>query len=190
MMRYHLVVGFSSLVFALFWQTSEGLAVNRNKGTAAKPFEKKKIAVVGVGGYSGAITFGFLQRAASLYGTGIGSVRALGATSDTSSRLNRVLSKHFILAFADENFIKLTNLVDSPEAIAQKLQGWDALILGTDVGLSQRTVTPGTYEKTPNDRTLEMYWPAPSNLRLPDNVSEVRQTILDNIVKGAQQAGI
>jgi len=36
------------------------------KGCAAKPFEKKKIAVFGAGGYLGAVVFGFLQRAASL----------------------------------------------------------------------------------------------------------------------------
>ncbi len=36
------------------------------EGCAAKPFEKKKIAVFGAGGYLGAVIFGFLQRAASL----------------------------------------------------------------------------------------------------------------------------
>ena len=36
------------------------------KGCAAKPFEKKKIAVFGAGGYLGAVLFGFLQRASSL----------------------------------------------------------------------------------------------------------------------------
>jgi shikimate 5-dehydrogenase len=36
------------------------------KGCAAKPFDKKKIAVFGAGGYLGAVVFGFLQRAASL----------------------------------------------------------------------------------------------------------------------------
>ena len=37
-----------------------------NLGCAAKPAQKKKIAVAGVGGYSGACTFGYLQRAAAL----------------------------------------------------------------------------------------------------------------------------
>ena len=36
------------------------------KGCAAKPFDKKKIAVFGAGGDLGAVVFGFLQRAASL----------------------------------------------------------------------------------------------------------------------------
>lgn len=36
------------------------------EGCAAKPLDKKKIAVFGAGGYLGAVIFGFLQRAASL----------------------------------------------------------------------------------------------------------------------------
>eukprot|EP00977_Amphora_coffeiformis_P002035 scaffold381_cov178-Amphora_coffeaeformis.AAC.24 len=191
MMRHHLLLaGLVSIVLTLVPRTTEGVAVNRNKGTAAKPLDRKKIAVAGIGGYAGAQTFGFLQRAASLYGTGIGSVRGLGATADSSSRLNRVLSKHFVLAFADENYIKLTNLMESPEAIAKNLQGWDALILGTDVGLSERTVTAGTFEKTPNDRTLEIYWPSYGSLRSPDNEADARQTTLNNIIRGAQKAGV
>jgi hypothetical protein len=67
------------------------------KGSAARPLAKKKVAVLGTGGYLGALTFGFLQRASSLFGTGLGGVRAIGGTADTSVRLNRALSKHFIL---------------------------------------------------------------------------------------------
>ena len=44
-------------------ETSVG---RKAEGCAAKPFEKKKIAVFGAGGYIGAVIFGFLQRAASL----------------------------------------------------------------------------------------------------------------------------
>lgn len=36
------------------------------KGCAARPFEKKKVAIFGAGGYLGAVIFGFLQRASSL----------------------------------------------------------------------------------------------------------------------------
>ena len=121
------------------------------KGSAAKPFEKKNIAVLGGGGYLGAVTFGFLQRAASLYGTGIGSCRCLGATADTAVRLNVVLGKHFCLAQADESVIKLTDL-SSVEAIQNRLEGIDALILGSDLFLQKRPVTGGTYERTPNDK--------------------------------------
>jgi len=47
------------------WRSSSSLNLNA-EGCAAKPFEKKKIAVFGAGGYLGAVIFGFLQRAASL----------------------------------------------------------------------------------------------------------------------------
>jgi hypothetical protein len=42
------------------------LHLTRPKGCAAKPFEKKKVAIFGAGGYLGAVIFGFLQRASSL----------------------------------------------------------------------------------------------------------------------------
>ena len=128
------------------------MIVRKPQGCAAKPFEKKKVAVLGGGGYLGAVTFGFLQRAASLYGTGIGNCRCIGATADTAVRLNRVLGKHFALAQADESFIKLTNLT-SVDMIASRLEGWDALIMGTDLFIQTRPVTGGTFERTPNDKT-------------------------------------
>lgn len=125
----------------------------RPQGCAATPFEKKKVAVLGGGGYLGAVTFGFLQRAASLYGTGIGSCRCIGATADTAVRLNGVLGKNFCRAQADESFIKLTDLYSSADMIASRLQGWDALILGSDLFVQERPITGGTYERTPNDKT-------------------------------------
>jgi hypothetical protein len=121
------------------------------KGSAATPSAKRKIAVLGSGGYLGAVTFGFLQRASSLYGTGIGNCRCIGATADTAVRLNRVLSKNFCLAQADESFIKLTDLT-SVAAIANRLEGWDAIIFGSDLFLQPRSVTAGTYERTPNEK--------------------------------------
>lgn len=125
--------------------------VGSPKGSAATPYQKKKVVVVGSGGYLGAMTFGYLQRAASLYGTGIGSIRCIGATADTSVRLNRVLSKHFTLAQADESYIKLTDL-SSVDAITNRLNGWDAIIFGTDLFVQPRSVTANTYEKSPNDK--------------------------------------
>ena len=193
---FHVIV-VSFLLFST--ERANGLATTNNimftpKGTAATPSAKKKIAVAGVGGYAGAVTFGFLQRAASLYGTGVGAVRAIGATADSATRLNRVLSKHFCLAFADESYIKLCSLMnaadDENNGIAAKLQGWDALILGTDVGITQRTVTPGTYEKTPNDRTMELYWPAPGNIYVAEEEVEMRRNMLSNLLRGAQKAGV
>jgi hypothetical protein len=163
---------------------------NRPKGCAAKPIDKKKIAVFGAGGYLGALTFGFLQRAASLYGTGIGSVRCIAATSDTALRLNRILSKNFCLAVADESYIKLTDL-QSVEAIQQRLAGWDALILGNDLGILERVVTANTYELTPNDKAWEVYWDPPSSFgSLDANGKAVADERLKNVLMAARQAGV
>lgn len=140
-----------SLLLLLIGNRSDALSVAVPKGSAATPAQKTKIAVLGAGGYLGALTFGYLQRASSLYGTGIGNCRCIGATADTAIRLNRILSKHFCLAVADESFIKLTDL-SSVEAIQQRLQGWDAVIFGSDMFLQTRSVTANTYERTPNDK--------------------------------------
>ena len=141
------------LLFVSFWQDGAALV-----GSAAQPLRKQKVAVLGSGGYTGALVFGFLQRAGSLYGTGIDrQVRCLGATQDTSVQLNRILSRHFILAMADESYVKLTNF-DDPLSIADRLHGYDALVLGAGLETKLRSITPNTYEKTPNDKTTELYW--------------------------------
>jgi hypothetical protein len=143
---------------------SLSMAAATPKGCAAKPLDKKKVAVFGAGGYLGGCIYGFLQRAGSLYGTGIsgkgGSPRAIVATSVGSVNLNGILSKNFILAQADESFVKLTNMA-SVEYVQTRLSGFDAAILGTRCTLEQRPVTAGTYEKTPNDKTFEFYMEKP-----------------------------
>jgi hypothetical protein len=130
------------------------------KGSAAKPYEKKKVAVFGAGGYLGGCIYGFLQRAGSLYGTGIagtgGSPRAIVATSAGSVSHNSVLSKNFVLAQADETFVKLTNMTSIP-SIQSRLSGFDAAILATKCTLESRPVTLGSYESSPNDKTMEFY---------------------------------
>lgn len=127
------------------------------KGSAATPLHKQSIVTMGNGGYLGGILFGYLQRAASIYSTGIGgtsssrSIRSIGATADTSVRLNRILSQHFVLAFADEASIKLTNLSSGAEPIRERMMGFDAIVLPTNIYVEQKKVTPNTYEMTPND---------------------------------------
>jgi hypothetical protein len=158
------------------------------KGSAAKPFEKKKIAVVGGGGYMGSLVFGFLQRACSLYGTGIGGFRCIGATADTAVRMNRVLGKNFCLAVADENNIKLTDM-QSVDALQQSLQGFEAVIWGTDLSFLQRSVTMGTYGKTPNDKTFEMYWGDQGNT-IGEEMATVKEKILENLLQASRQAGV
>lgn len=135
------------------------MSLPKPKGSAAKPFEKQKVAVFGGGGYMGGLIFGFLQRASSLYGTGLQNVRAprvIAATGFGSIQLNGILSKHFILAQADESFIKLTDMT-SQITIQERVEGMDAVILGTRYTLEQRPVASGTYEKSPNDKAREIY---------------------------------
>ena len=137
------------------------------KGCASKPYDKKKIAVFGAGGYLGGCIYGFLQRAGSLYGTGVsgvgGSPRAIVATGVGSLNLNGIMSKNFILAQADESFVKLTNMT-SVDYIRTRLNGFDAAVLGTRCLLEQRPVTGGSYENTPNDKTMEFYMERPRSL--------------------------
>ena len=130
---------------------------SRPKGSAAVPYQKQKIITMGNGGYLGGILFGYLQRASAIYTTGIGgpssssSIRSIGATADTSIRLNRILNKHFVLSNADESCIKLTNLT-CVDAIHQRMMGYDAMVLGTSLYLEQKKLAANTYEITPNDK--------------------------------------
>ncbi|KAL3765895.1 hypothetical protein ACHAWO_007582 [Cyclotella atomus] len=129
------------------------------EGCAAVPFEKKKIAVFGAGGYLGAVVFGFLQRASTLYGTGIAggsSPRAIGATRTTSEALNKVLTPCFKLAYAGEDLVRLVDTTNK-DYITDRLKSFDAAVLGTVYQLESRTVTGNTYEKTPNDKTFDFY---------------------------------
>lgn len=133
------------------------------KGSAARPFEKKKVAVFGAGGYLGACIYGFLQRAGSLYGTGIAGVtspRCISATAVGSLYLNSVLAKNFILAQADESFVKLTDMT-SLDSIRSRVRGLDAVVIATQYSLEVRPVTGGSYETGPNTKTLEFFMERP-----------------------------
>lgn len=133
------------------------------KGAAAKPFEKKKIAVFGAAGYLGGCAYGFLQRAGSLYGTGImgiGAPRGIVASAGGSTILNSVLSRNFALAFADETFVRPTDMT-SVEDIQSKLNGFDAAILGTKYCF--RDSPAGAFGKGPNDKTKEFYMDIPGS---------------------------
>ena len=125
------------------------------KGSAAVPYPKQNIITLGNGGYLGGILFGYLQRASTIYSTGIGGssgsgIRSIAATADTSVRLNRILNKHFVLAYAGESYIKLTNL-SCVDAIQQRMIGYDAMVFGTNLYLERKKVAANTYERTPND---------------------------------------
>lgn len=171
--------------------------VTEPKGCAAKPLEKKKIAIFGTGGYLGAITYGFLQRAASIYGTGIAggnSPRVIGATSASSEYLNKELGSKFKLAVATEDLVRLVDMNDD-KYIRDRIQGFDAAILGTSYQLEKRAVSANTYEKTPNDKTWEIYlderygaWGQDDDV--PSADSDIHTSIFRNSVHACKQAGL
>ena len=143
----------------------------------------KQVAVFGSGGYLGAVLFGFLQRASSIYGTGLAAPRAMGASSITLSELNRVLGREFKLAFAGEDSCRLNDMADV-EHIAARLKNMNAAVLGTMYQLETRAVTFGTYEKSPNDKTLEYFFdyryaavPAPENEDFNQHMQLFQNTI-------------
>ncbi len=142
------------LIQCLLLYSSASFSVERNvvkmapapRGSARTPFDKQNVAVLGAGGYLGGCAFGFLQRCGSLYGSGIGRVRNIGATACTLENLNKILSKQFLLAFAGEDLVRLTDMTDV-NSITQRVDGYSAVIMGTDYYLEQRPVTGNTYEK-------------------------------------------
>jgi len=149
-------------------------ASSANKGAGAKPYEKKRVAVFGTGGYLGACAFGFLQRAGSLYGTGISGIaspRAIVATANGAGALNSILSKNFVLAQADETFIKPTDM-SSVDNIRAKVGGFDAAILATRYCYKSLPVTMGTFAKGPNDRTREFYMDQPRSITSRSNLED------------------
>lgn len=152
----------------------------------------KQVAVFGAGGYLGSTAFGFLQRASSLYGTGLGGVsspRCICATGIGSQSLNRVLSKNFVLGYAGEDMVRLTNM-QSVESIANRLSGYHAVLVGTAYQLEVRPVTGNTYEQSPNDKTVEFYLDEIKSGRFDVTDMETHMTLFKNTLEGCKQAGI
>lgn len=168
--------------------------LNEPKGCASKPFEKKKICVFGAGGYLGSAVFGFLQRAGALYGTGISglsSPRAIAATASSAEALNKVLGSAFKLAYAGEDLVRLIDTSDV-DHIIERVQSYDAAVLGTVYQLEKRAVTLNTYEKTPNDKTYDFYldekYGAWEN-DVPSDDSEFHAQIFANSLQALVESG-
>ena len=181
----------ASTVANFSYALSSSINVPNPKGSAANPLQKQKIAVLGAGGYLGGLTFGYLQRASSLYGTGmggIGSPRNVCATGMNSMALNKILSKNFVLAYAGEDQMKLTNMIDV-DMIAARLEGYGAAVIGTAYFLEQRPVTACTYEQGPNCKTWEFYLEAPrqSGESQADD-QELHLQIFENTLRAAKQS--
>lgn len=164
-------------------------------GSSNKPYEKKKIAVFGAGGYLSSTIYGFLQRASSIYGTGISntssSPRAICATSVGAGSLNTILARSFKLAFAGENFIRLTNLRDVNH-IRERVAGYDAVVLGTIYQLAIKPCTAGTYGTTPNSKTLEFFMDDRNmvDATVSDDDMDVHLDLFQNSIEACKLAGI
>jgi len=117
------------------------------------------VAVFGAGGCLGGAIFGFLQRASSIFGTGLGGIntpKCICATGSSSKDLNRILYTSFKAAYAGEELFSLTNVKDEAYLV-NSLKGNDAIIMGTSYQYEIRPITFGSFEKSPNDKTLEFY---------------------------------
>lgn len=139
----------------------------------------------------GGTIFGFIQRASSLYGTGLGGIRSICATPLGSVGLNKVLLRTFKLAFAGEDMVRLTDMQDA-YAICRNLSGMNAAILGTIYQLEKKSVALNTYEKSPNDKTFEFYlddrYAAESDIS-PDDM-DYHLGMFKNTVDGCKAAGL
>mmetsp|Transcript_30019 Transcript_30019/g.34531 ORF Transcript_30019/g.34531 Transcript_30019/m.34531 type:complete len:340 (-) Transcript_30019:44-1063(-) len=173
-------------------RTKHTTSLSMVKGTAATPIKKKTIAVFGAGGYLGGLTFGFLQRASSLFGTGISgtnSPRAIAATSVTADSVNRLLGKHFALAQASENFFTLRDFT-KVKSVARTLQSVDGVIMGTKYQLEKRPVTMGTYEDSPNSKTMEFFLDERYGTMNPVEDEEMDAVLFKNTVKACMKGDV
>lgn len=79
-----------------------------------------------------------------------------------------------------------------PKSIAQRIKGHSAIIMGTDYYLEKRPVTANTYEKTPNDKTLEFFLDSPrkgvdENDMIVDN--DYQSMLFQNTLQACQESG-
>lgn len=101
--------------------------------------------------------YGYLQRTSSLFPTGTAPPRTVVATAWSSLQLNKILGRHFRLAYANEDSVVLTDASDVT-SIVGNLDGVDAAVLGTVYACERRPVTANTYEgSNPNKKTVEFY---------------------------------
>jgi hypothetical protein len=107
--------------------------------------------------------------------------------------LNKVLSKNFVLSYAGEQHMRLTDM-SCVDAIASRLQGYSAVVIGTMYHLEPRPITGGSYEKGPNDKTVEFYLDQPkrTEISLPGSVDDIdlHLQIFDNTLAACQKAGV
>ena len=102
-------------------------AGNEPGSAASRPINKQLVAVCGAGGDAGRFIFGYVQRAAQTFESGLKAPRALVGAARGSRALNACLSSSFVLAFADESLVQRCDFRDD-EIIKKRLNGCSVVV--------------------------------------------------------------
>ena len=104
------------------------VAANNEPGSAAaRPINKRKVVVCGAGGEAGRFIFGYVQRAAQTFESGLTAPRALVGAARGSRALNVCLATSFILAYADESLVSRCDFRDD-EIVKKRLDGCSMVV--------------------------------------------------------------
>ena len=104
------------------------VAANNEPGSAAeRPINKQLVAVCGAGGDAGRFIYGYVQRAAQTFESGLKAPRALVGAARGSRALNACLSSSFVLAFADESLVQRCDFRDD-DIVKKRLNGCSVVV--------------------------------------------------------------
>ena len=104
------------------------VAAGNEPGSAAeRPINKRKVVVCGAGGEAGRFVFGYVQRAAQTFESGLTAPRALVGAARGSRALNVCLATSFILAYADESLVSRCDFRDD-EIVKKRLDGCSMVV--------------------------------------------------------------
>ena len=104
------------------------VAAGNEPGSAAeRPINKQKVVVCGAGGEAGRFIFGYVQRAAQTFESGLTAPRALVGAARGSRALNVCLATSFILAYADESLVSRCDFRDD-EIVKKRLDGCSMVV--------------------------------------------------------------
>ena len=104
------------------------VAAGNEPGSAAeRPINKRKVVVCGAGGEAGRFIFGYVQRAAQTFESGLTAPRALVGAARGSRALNVCLATSFILAYADESLVSRCDFRDD-EIVKKRLDGCSMVV--------------------------------------------------------------
>ena len=104
------------------------VAAGNEPGSAAdRPINKQLVAVCGAGGDAGRFIYGYVQRAAQTFESGLKAPRALVGAARGSRALNACLSSSFILAYADESLVSRCDFRDD-EIVKKRLDGCSMVV--------------------------------------------------------------